>query len=163
MSLHYYVTQQMEPMWCNVIWHTNTWRHSTPIIKCFFGLSDSDEFLVQTLSDLCNIYTYEPECPAQVEFCAIRNWVYINVQGSPTDIHAQTHRHLTGLRVTATPSVLSPISIPPPPLLHCVFIPAGKNSVHVSKMLLFQFFLSFFELRVWNCVALNCARRGVSI
>lgn len=69
----------------------STWRHSTPIIKCFFGLSDSDEFLVLTLSDLRNIYIYELECPAQVEFCAIRNWVYINVQGSPTDIHAELH------------------------------------------------------------------------
>lgn len=51
--------------------------------------SDSDEFLVQTLYDLRNIYVLER--PAQVEFCAIRNWVYIHAEGSPIEIQAPTY------------------------------------------------------------------------
>jgi hypothetical protein len=41
------------------------------------------------LSDLRNIYVLER--PAQVEFCAIRNWVYIHAEGSPIEIQAPTY------------------------------------------------------------------------
>jgi len=47
--------------------------------------------------------------------------------------------------MTASPPVLSPNSVPPPSS-YCTFIPAKKNSVHVSQML-FQYFPFLKKMR----------------
>ena len=59
--------------------------------------------------------------------------ILMDIQGSPVEIQTRTHWNLKGRSMTASPRVLSPSSILPPPS-HFAFIPSRKNSARLSKI-----------------------------
>jgi len=67
-----------------------------------------------------------------------------HTQGSPTEIQTSALWNLIGRSMTVSSSVLSPNGNLPSPSYHYTFIPARKNSVHVSQTL-FRFFTFFFK------------------
>jgi hypothetical protein len=61
--------------------------------------------------------------------------------------------------MAATPHVLSPNSIPPPPSSHCACIPAKKHSAHLKCVVTFSFLISknfvSLKLRKWEVSVLE--------
>jgi len=96
---------------------------------------------LQTLPDLPNSDVVV--CPPKggVGIHMVNNQRYY-IQGSPTEIQASPHCNLISNSMTFLASVLSPISILPPPSSHCASISTRKNTVRVSKMLLYILYIS---------------------
>lgn len=92
--------------------------------------------------------SYVLQGPLQVELCASRNWLCVHIVsfscGSPAESKTPTYWNLIGHNMTVLPPVLPSTSIVPSPSLHSVFIPARKNPVRISNMLLFKCFVFFF-------------------
>jgi hypothetical protein len=92
----------------------------------------STNVVVETDSNLR--YTYSPEGPAKVEFCACRHRIYTYghlykcIEGGPVEIQTPAQWKLIGHIMTAlSPPALSLSNVLPPPSSLCVFMHANKN------------------------------------
>jgi hypothetical protein len=68
-------------------------------------------------------------------------YMCVYIEGSQAEIQIPTHWNLIGSSMNALPPVLSPSNILPPPLSHCAFIPARKNSAPFKNSIISMFFL----------------------
>jgi hypothetical protein len=94
---------------------------------------------IQALPGLDNSYILEG--PAQVEFCSIRDRVYV-CQLYTVRVYTKefawdpssTHWTMIGLNMTAPSPLLSSSSVPPPPLCHCAFVPSMTIRRAIQKL-----------------------------